>query len=206
MKVHLIIDKIKALWKKNEGTTKNMSKKEKWIMLFLFGLLAAVLLMPMDKKTSTETALEQTLETNEQVTSKRTKNMNEYEAYLSEQLVEILEQLDGAGKVDAWVTVSESEEFVFVLEGTEENTSLNEEDSVGGIRNEEKEATNKTVVVDSNGNPYITKTIQPKVEGVFVVAEGAGDSVIKKNISDAVEVLFGIDAHRIKVAKKKLEE
>ena len=29
---------------------------------------------------------------------------------------------------------------------------------------------------------------------------------IKKNISEAVQVLFGIEAHRIKVAKKKVEE
>lgn len=206
MNVYSIIEKIKSLWKKNEGTTKNMSKKEKWIMLFLFGLLAAVLLIPMENKSSTDTVSEQTTETKELITSKRTQNMNEYETYLSEQLVEILTQLDGAGKVDAWVTVSESEELVFSLEGTEETTSLNEEDSAGGTRTEEKESKNQTVIVDSNGNPYVTKTIQPKVEGVFVVAEGAGNSVVKKNISDAIEVLFGIDAHRIKVAKKKLEE
>ena len=52
----------------------------------------------------------------------------------------------------------------------------------------------------------MVKTLQPKVEGVLVIAEGAGNSVVKKNISEAVEVLFGIDAHRIKVAKKKVEE
>ena len=50
------------------------------------------------------------------------------------------------------------------------------------------------------------KTLQPEVEGVLVVAEGADSSVVKKNITEAVEVLFGIDAHRIKVGKKKAEE
>ena len=62
------------------------------------------------------------------------------------------------------------------------------------------------MVTDSTGNPYIVKTLQPDVEGVLVVAEGADDSIVKKNISEAVQVLFGIDVHRIKVAKKKAEE
>ena len=41
---------------------------------------------------------------------------------------------------------------------------------------------------------------------MLVLAEGAGNGTVKKNITEAVEVLFGIEAHRIKVAKKKVEE
>ena len=39
---------------------------------------------------------------------------------------------------------------------------------------------------------------------VFViVAEGGDDSEVRKNISESVEALFGLDAHKIKIVKMK---
>lgn len=185
---------------------KTMSKKEKWIMFFLIGALIAVLFVPMENK-----------ETNVQMTGANQdgnmlyengwrSSMSEYEDGLSKRLIEILEKIDGAGKVDAWVRVSEGKELVLSTEEAEETSRLKEQDSAGGIRTEDKKSSNYSTVLDKNGNPYVVKTIEPKIEGVFVVAEGADNSVVKKNITEAVEVLFDIDAHRIKVAKKKLEE
>ncbi len=206
MNVYAMISDLKKLWQKKESNPKKMTPKEKWILFFLIGLLIIVLWMPMKNNDAQVNTLQPFGEENSKAVQPEAKNMREYEEELSEQLVKILEQIDGAGKVDAWVTISESEEVLFSLEKTEEVTSLDEQDSAGGKRTEETKSFGHTVIVDSDGNPYITKTIQPKVEGVLVVAEGAGNSVVKKNISEAVEVLFDIDAHRIKVAKKKLEE
>lgn len=132
--------------------------------------------------------------------------LKQYEAYLSQELESIISQIDGAGAVEAWVTLSGSSEKVLYLEKNSDTTDLQEADSVGGTRSEKTESMQQTVLLDSSGNPYIVKTLQPEVEGVLVVAEGADSSVVKKNITEAVEVLFGIDAHRIKVAKKKAEE
>ena len=133
-------------------------------------------------------------------------SLNQYEIYLSRQLEDILSEMDGAGKVQAWVTLAGSSEKVLVQERDYVENLLQEADSVGGTRTEEKNDVNETVFTNNSGEPYVVKTLQPKVEGVLVIAEGAGNSVVKKNISEAVEVLFGIDAHRIKVAKKKVEE
>ena len=183
-----------------------MSKKEKWIMFFLIGLLIAVLFVPMEKK---ETSVQMTTGNTDMSVngvSEKSNSIMEYERNLSRRLIEILEKIEGAGKVDAWVRVSEGKEIVLSMEGTEETSNLKEQDSEGGIRSEDKKTYNQNAIVDKNGNPYVIKTIEPKIEGVFVVAEGAGNSVVKKNITEAVEVLFDIDAHRIKVAKKKLEE
>jgi stage III sporulation protein AG len=44
------------------------------------------------------------------------------------------------------------------------------------------------------------------VEGVSVVAQGGGDSQIQKNITEVIQALFGIEAHKIKVVKMKQEE
>ena len=37
--------------------------------------------------------------------------------------------------------------------------------------------------------------------GVLVLAQGADSAVVKKDITDAVMALFGLEAHKIKVMK-----
>ena len=130
----------------------------------------------------------------------------EIEKQIQKYLEHILSKIDGAGSVNCWVTLSGSSEVVLYEEKDSEQSNLEEADSVGGSRIENNNKSDKTVLTDKDGNPYVVKTLQPEVEGVLVVAEGAGDSIVKKNISEAVQVLFGLDAHRIKVAKKKVEE
>ena len=212
MKLPIFLEKLfTGLGKKEDF--KRMSAKEKWMDFLLLGLLAAVIVFPTEKKGNTDL-----LDSGNQTSGKSegqgsmsaydagTMSLSQYEIYLSEKLEEILSTIDGAGQVEAWVTLAASSEKIFYLEKDTETASLEEKDSVGGSRMEQKEQVDKTVIKDSAGNPYTVKTMQPEEEGVLVVAEGAGDSFIKKNISEAVEVLFGIDAHRIKVAKKKVEE
>lgn len=190
---------------------KQMTPKEKWMLFLLTGLLLAVILFPTGDKENN------VLNNSEKVSGRETVsaelgigmtgiNSSQYEIYLSQKLEEILSEIDGAGKVQAWVTLAGSSEKVLIQEKDEEESLLEEADSVGGVRKEEKNNVDETVIKNSNGDPYVVKTLQPEVEGVLVVAEGGGNSVVKKNISEAVEVLFGIDAHRIKVAKKKMEE
>lgn len=212
MKLPVFIEKLLMRLEEKESI-KKMSAKEKWMIFLLLGLLAAVIVFPTGKKESADLhsldkqSFEKDAEqSNMSAYDVGNMSLSQYEIYLSDKLEAILAEIDGAGQVEAWVTLAGSSERVFYLEKDSDITSLEEHDSVGGNRVEETEHIDKTVVTDTNGNPYIIKTMQPEVEGVLVVAEGAGDSVIKKNISEAAQVLFGIDAHRIKVAKKKLEE
>ena len=184
---------------------KTMTKKEKWMMFFLIGALIAVLLVPMEEKEAEEAILENEIDQQTEL-YKNDNNIADYEDKLSKRLIEILQKIDGAGKVDAWVRVSEGKELVLSMENTKDASVLKEQDSAGGTRAEDKKTETSTVILDKNGNPYVVKTIEPQIEGVFVVAEGAGNSTVKKNITEAVEVLFDIEPHRIKVAKKKLEE
>ncbi len=41
----------------------------------------------------------------------------------------------------------------------------------------------------------------PKVEGVLIAAEGAGNSIVERNIQQAVMALFSVEAHKIKIMK-----
>ncbi|MGN0307750.1 MAG: stage III sporulation protein AG, partial [Lachnospiraceae bacterium] len=51
--------------------------------------------------------------------------------------------------------------------------------------------------------PYVVKEVSPLVEGVSVVAEGGGNAVVQKNITEVIQALFGIEVHKIKVVKMK---
>ncbi len=201
-------------WK---GGEKSLSAKEKWMLLFLSGILLAVIIFPFENKKSEQTGLMADSLGNGYTWSNEGAggndglsegmlNVKKYEAELSKSLETILSQMDGVGAVEAWVTLSGGEEKVLYQEKTSDVAKLQEADSVGGTRLEQSEKIQNEVLLDTNGNPYIIQILQPQVEGVLVVAEGAGDSSVKKHITEAVQVLFDIEAHRIKVAKKKVEE
>ncbi len=209
MKLPLIAEKFILRFSQSKKESP-MSSKEKWMIFLLAGLLLAVIVIPTEKKDSEPLLREVPQKNNSENImesySGEVSSVNQYEQYLSAQLEQILSEIDGAGNVQAWVTLCESGEKVFFKETNSEKSILQEADSVGGSRTEETGKEDFQIVTDSAGNPYVIKTLQPKVEGVLVVAEGAGDSTVKKNISEACEVLFGLDAHRIKVVKKKVEE
>ena len=56
----------------------------------------------------------------------------------------------------------------------------------------------------SEKQPYVTKEVLPKVEGVLVVAEGGDDPRVISDISDTVMALFRVEAHKIKVMKRNV--
>ena len=60
-------------------------------------------------------------------------------------------------------------------------------------------------MVDDAGKrvPVVTKRYQPEIKGVVVVADGADRDLVRQNITNAVEVLMGLPAHRIRVLKRK---
>ena len=49
----------------------------------------------------------------------------------------------------------------------------------------------------------MTMTIPPAVEGVVVIAQGAQKQSVQENIIEAIQVLFDIDANKIKIVKMK---
>ena len=49
----------------------------------------------------------------------------------------------------------------------------------------------------------MSKELSPKIEGVVVIADGGENAVVKENISSAVQALFDIEQHKIRIMKKQ---
>ena len=60
------------------------------------------------------------------------------------------------------------------------------------------ENTGNSLFSENNGNR--------KVCGVVIVADGAGNPVVEARISDAVKALFSIEAHKISIVKRAIQE
>ena len=54
-------------------------------------------------------------------------------------------------------------------------------------------------------SPYVVKELEPKVQGVVVIAEGGGNPAVQQNILEAVQALFPVEAHKIKIMKMEGE-
>ena len=73
---------------------------------------------------------------------------------------------------------------------------------IGGTRKiEENDSSKEIIYEDKDGkqSPITQKIIMPKVEGVVVTAEGAGNINVKTNIIQAVSAATGISTYRIQV-------
>ena len=81
-----------------------------------------------------------------------------------------------------------------------------EEDSEGGTRTVEENTSDKTSIYeqesDGSSTPYVSKELSPEIEGVVVIADGGGNAVVAQNITEAVQALFGVEAHKIKIMKR----
>lgn len=117
--------------------------------------------------------------------------------------------MEGAGKVKVMVTLASSGEAVVEKDVTTGIDASTQVDADGGSHNTSgNEKTGETVYVqqDRASYPYIRQVISPKVAGVLVSAQGGDNQTVNKNITEAIQALFGIDAHKIKIIKMSSKE
>lgn len=127
---------------------------------------------------------------------------NNYEKVEKDELISILQKVDGVGRVDVKMTFESGEEKVVAYDNNTQTTVTEEEDSQGGKRTNEQKNDGSQVVMSNNkdGNePFVTKVYKPKVIGVMVTAEGASNSKIKYNIEKAVSDLYNLSFDKVNV-------
>lgn len=128
-----------------------------------------------------------------------------YEKELEQRVKDILKNVDGVGEVDVMITLKSSKEKVLHVDKDKSRSSTEEKDSAGGTRKAmTEEIKESSLMSGGNGNnePVIEKELQPEIAGIVISAQGGGSAAVKAEISEAMEALFGVPAHKIKVLKR----
>lgn len=172
----------------------------------LFGVLLLVIALPVDKekesakKQSSETALP------DQTAPEEVQGELSYQKQLEQQLAQVLSEMEGVGKVAVMITWKDGGETQVEKDVARAEENSAESDGQGNSRqNGGVSLTEETVYQQGEGSvqtPFVKKITLPQVEGVLVVAQGAGNPSVVKNISDAIMALFPVEAHKIKVVRK----
>lgn len=167
-------------------------KKDKWLIILLVGLLLVVIVMPVSDIKSDQTQDEQ------QVQKAENASGDTYTDALETRLENALAKVEGVGNVKVMITLASSSEKV--VEKDQEMTSEVQEGENGG-----KNTSSSETAVYANGNgeemPYVKQELSPRIEGVLVIADGGDNAIVIENITEAVQALFGVDTHKIKVMK-----
>lgn len=123
---------------------------------------------------------------------------------MEERLETLLRKVKGIGDVKVMITLKSTKERVVLKDSPYTSNNSVEVDGEGGQRTvTDLEQGEETILVDGSGEtgPYVVKELMPEVQGVVVIAQGAGDAGLISEIVEAVEVLFGVPAHKVKVMK-----
>lgn len=195
-------------------------KKENFVVILLIGVLLLVIAWPVSEKEDTQMAESGISDTingtitdigtvEERETNPAGQDWVTYAEFLEDTLEEVLSTMEGAGKVKVMITLESSGESIVekdVTTGIDASTQVNAD---GGSHNTSgNEKTGETVYVqqDRVTYPYVKQIISPRVAGVVVSAQGGDNLTINKNITEAIQALFGIDAHKIKIIKMSSNE
>ncbi len=181
--------------------------KDQCLILILAGILLCVISLPVEKDKSKSDLLDEsgTIMKNEHTFDKE-EISRDYVTYWEEKLEESLQCVEGAGEVRVLIYTGGSEETILARDGSEEFSDTTETDAAGS-RHISENRLDKTVVrtVDERGQnvPLVVRTVAPDVEGVLVIAQGADRQQVRRDIIEAIQVLFDVDMNRISIIKMK---
>ena len=180
----------------------NFKDKNTWLILGIVGVLLLVIAMPVDRseqkdpegaqaqQSASETAAQTGQETADDTT-----------AALEKRLEETLSLIDGAGKVRVMITLKDTGEKV-----VEKDVTRRTDAGAGGTENSDMSQSSVYEKEGSTETPYVSNEMTPQVEGVLVVAQGGGNSLVKQNILQSVMALFPLEAHKITIVKMSMQE
>ncbi|MBX6349879.1 MAG: hypothetical protein IRZ11_00010 [Clostridia bacterium] len=124
------------------------------------------------------------------------------EAALEAKLAAVLSEVRGAGRVSVVVTLAGSDELTFARETQTSREENETRGADGALETSTQETSDERLALVQSGAgeaPVLTEARMPEVEGVLVVAEGAGDPTVRELLTRAVEVALALPRSRILV-------
>ena len=185
-----------------ENQAKKKKKKIESIIFLIIILIVTVLIInnvwtgdSKDSKVQNDKVLAKVLE------SDTTNETSEYYT-LQQDLENILETMEGVGKVKVLINYAETSTTVAMYNETKTESTTEETDTEGGRRNVTQTDTQKEIAYTSETGksaPITEKIVMPTIEGAVITAEGAGNVNVKSNIISATQAVTGLATHKIQV-------
>lgn len=195
------MDSKRQMWKSDW-----LKGKDKWLFLLVIGVILLILAIPTEdsKKKQEEEPFPIAEDAGTTSTEASANASQTYEQQMEARVKEILSHVEGVGKVDVMIVLKSSEEKVLRVDTSSTSSSTQETDSSGGSRKiENRELAENTILSGSGENaPIIEKELKPVISGVVISAGGGGSPKVKAEISEAMEALFDVPPHKVKVLKR----
>lgn len=168
--------------------------KDKLVLIAIAGIVLIVCSY-VDFSKKDEKQKESTLKVEENAITNE-----DYTTGLEEKLKGLLQNVEGAGECQVMITLKSSNEKI--LQNDMDTKSKSE---TGDSAVSESDVSSKTLVLKGEDEeyPYVIKEIMPEIEGVVVVAKGAGDKSVNADIIKIIQALFNVEAHKISIIKMK---
>lgn len=190
-------EKIKQLTSKtDEGNNKKKIENLVFLLIILIVVLVAINFIWNDKKENVKTT------DNNKKLAIQEETKKDSDSDLKEQLEDILQNINGVGKVKVLITYSQTSQVLPLYNEDTSKKDTEEKDKTGGTRIVTETDTKKDVIFqETNGNkmPITQSVISPKVEGAIVTAQGANNMAVKTDIIQAVEAVTRLSSHKIQV-------
>lgn len=170
-------------WKKLLRSDKKQ-KPGNFLILLLIGMLFLILSIPT-KDDGRNESLRQ--ESGEAESTEQVQTQEKFLENAQTQLKDILESIEGVGKVKVMITLK-NDGVTIIDKNKKESKDAKE---------------SQTVIYDRQNEsvPYVTSQQAPEIEGVLVVAQGGGNANVDADISEAIMALFDVEVHKIKIVK-----
>ena len=202
-------------WKDKKWKLNIKGGRDKWLVMLALGLILLILGFPAGRSGKDDGKLDSGFqglgdngfgkEQGDEEADGQTEKEGEVSASgkasltYEQQLEQRLEQ------VEVMIVLKSTEEKVWRVDRDTSYSVTQETDQNGGSRKvESQEIGEDTILAGQTGQqePILEKELKPEINGVIVSAQGGGSPQIQAEISAAVEALFGIPSHKIKVLKR----
>lgn len=193
---------MKQWWEQIRSFGKQRKKEQ-----FLTAVLVVVILLLAFWPSAADHEKQEKQQTEEVQTQVQAEETNADERKkLEDDLKRILLQVEGVGEVDVAVTMESTGRKLVEKDVPLSESSVDETGNGTNSKKESKNSEEATVYLenaDGTKAPYVIEETMPVVRGVLVVAQGADDPQVVAEIKEAAMALFHLEAHKIKVMKRK---
>ena len=184
-----------------KGNVNNKKKMENTIFIIVILIITIIIINYILKEEKSNVQEDKNL-MNSYKTLANTSTSENNSDNLQKQLEQILSTIKGVGKVNVFISYSESSKTIAMYDEKTTTSSTEETDSNGGLRNTTSTQTQKDVIFsgkDGNQTPMTEKIVMPTIEGAVITAQGAKNATVKTDIMNAVKSATGLSIDKIQV-------